>query len=249
MFLSNDAPAAAKRSAARRRAGLQIGECAILPRAKGVKNADYEAKRRELLHRMLPRFVRLDLGRPSLRSLAAAAQVTAPTLQHYFGDRSGVVIALLQEIRRLGEPWLDRLARPAGPFAASVREFAAEFVAGMQARGRVRPGDALAASLAESLADPAISPAALTYVIDPALDALAARLQRHVDSGEMIHTDLRAAALMLLSPLLVAVLHQDQMGGRASRRLELARLAEQAAQAFVRAYGRPAAPGQRRAGA
>src|SRR6185312_2633328 len=65
-----------------------------LPRAKGVKNADYEAKRRELLDRMLPRFARLDLERPSLRQLAAAAEVTAPTLQHYFGDRTGVVAAL-----------------------------------------------------------------------------------------------------------------------------------------------------------
>src|SRR5690348_12324286 len=71
------------------------GSAAALPRTKGVKNADYETKRRELLERMLPRFARLDLERPSLRQLAAAAEVTAPTLQHYFGDRTGVIAALL----------------------------------------------------------------------------------------------------------------------------------------------------------
>jgi hypothetical protein len=58
------------------------GIAEALPRTKGVKNADYEAKRRDLLERMLPRFARLDLERPSLRQLAVAAEVTAPTLQH-----------------------------------------------------------------------------------------------------------------------------------------------------------------------
>src|SRR4051794_11868228 len=93
-----------------------------VPRAKGVKNADYEAKRRELLDRMLPRFARLDLERPSLRQLAAAADVTAPTLQHYFGDRTGVVAALLQEYRRRGEARLELVSKANGAFAPSMRD-------------------------------------------------------------------------------------------------------------------------------
>lgn len=207
-----------------------------MPRAKGVKNADYETKRRELLDRMLPRFARLDLERPSLRQLAAAAEVTAPTLQHYFGDRTGVVAALLEEYRRRGDARLAMVSRANGDFAGSIREFAHGFVFGMQARSAVRLGDVMAASLCEGLADPQVSPHALAYVVDPAVDALVARLQEHVDRGDMIATDLRAAALMLLSPLLVAVLHQDQMNGRQSRCIELAELAEQVSTAFVRAY-------------
>jgi AcrR family transcriptional regulator len=207
-----------------------------LPRTKGVKNADYEVKRRELLDRMLPRFARLDLERPSLRQLAAAAEVTAPTLQHYFGDRTGVIAALLEEYRRRGEARLTMVSRASGPFAASVREFAHSFVFGLQAGVVVRLGDVLAASLCEGLADPQVSPLALGHMIDPAVDALAARLGAHAEKGEMVAGDIRAAALMLLSPLLLAVLHQDQMSGRHSRRIELTALADEIADAFVRAY-------------
>jgi len=212
-----------------------------LPRAKGVKNADYEAKRRELLERMLPRFARLDLERPSLRQLAAAAEVTAPTLQHYFGDRIGVVAALLEEYRRRGEPRLEMVSRARGDFPQSMRDFALSLVGGMQAQAHVRLGDVMAASLCEGLADPQISQLALHHIIDPAVEALVVRLEEHAGRGEMIQTDLRAAALMLLSPLLLGVLHQDQMRGRERRCIELTDLAEQLSAAFVRAYGVPGA--------
>jgi AcrR family transcriptional regulator len=207
-----------------------------LPRAKGVKNADYEAKRRELLDRMLPRFARLDLERPSLRQLAAAAEVTAPTLQHYFGDRTGVVAALLGEYRCRGEARLAMVSKARGGFAESMRDFALSLVFGMQAQGQVRLGDVMAASLCEGLADPQISSLALDNIIDPAVDALVARLEGHAARGEIIDADLRSAALMLLSPLLLAVLHQDQMRGCERRRIELNALAEQVSAAFVRAY-------------
>lgn len=208
-----------------------------MPRAKGVKNADYETKRRELLDRMLPRFACLDQERPSLRQLAAAADVTAPTLQHYFGDRTGVVGALLEEYRRRGEARLGRASQANGDFADSMRDFAHALVLGMQATSAVRLGDVMAASLCEGLGDPHVSPLALTYIIDPAVDALVTRLEQHAARGEMIQADLRAAALMLLSPLLLAVLHQDQMKGRDSRRIELHGLADEVSAAFVRAYG------------
>lgn len=219
-----------------RPAPARAREANELPRAKGVKNADYESKRRELLDRMLPRFARLDLERPSLRQFAAAAEVTAPTLQHYFGDRTGVVAALLEEYRLRGASRLEVAAKPTGAFADSVREFADSLVVGMQANSAARLGDVMAASLCEGLADPQISPLALTHIIDPAVDALVARLDEHAARGEMIETDRRAAALVLLSPLLLAVLHQDQMKGRASRHIELSGLAEAVSSAFVRAY-------------
>lgn len=210
-----------------------------MPRAKGVKNADYETKRRELLDRMLPRFARLDQERPSLRQLAAAADVTAPTLQHYFGDRTGVVAALLQEYRRRGETRLGRVSQASGDFAASMRDFAHALVVGMQAGAAVRLGDVMAASLCEGLGDPQVSPLALAHIIDPAVDALVARLEQHAARGEMVQADLRAAALMLLSPLLLAVLHQDQMKGCDSRHIELGGLADEVSAAFVRAYAAP----------
>ncbi len=93
-----------------------------------------------------------------------------------------------------------------------------------------------AVSLAEGLLAPDISLFTLQHVIDPAVDGLEARLRRHQARGEMRSADPRAAALMLISPMLLAVLHQDQMGGAASYPLDLDSFAEQTAAAFVRAF-------------
>ena len=216
------------------------GLSSTLARTKGARNTDYEAKRRELLGRLLPRFVDRVQGRPSFRQFAAAAGVTMPTLRHYFGDRSDVVAALLEEYRRLGDRRLELVAQPTGDFETSIDAFAQELVAGMQASGGpVRLGDVFAASLAEGLMDPEISPLALRYIVDPAVAALERRLAAHIARGEMRETtDVKAAALTLIAPILLAVLHQDQMKGAGEHPVVLPALAGEVAAAFVRAYRR-----------
>jgi AcrR family transcriptional regulator len=208
-----------------------------LARTKGARNADYEAKRRELLGRLLPRFVDRAQGRPSFRQFAAAAGVTMPTLRHYFGDRADVVAAVLEEYRRLGDRRLELVSTAAADFETSIHDFARDLVRGMQAPGGpVRLGDVFSASLSEGLADRAISLLALRYVVDPAVDALKRRLEAHVERGEMREGDLHAAALTLIAPILLAVLHQDQLGGACVRPVVLDDLAANVADAFVRAY-------------
>lgn len=208
-----------------------------LARTKGARNADYDAKRQELLERLLPRFVDRDQGRPSFRQFAAAAGVTMPTLRHYFGDRSDVVEAVLEEHLRRDDGRLEALSQPNGDFEASIHAFALGLLLGLQAQGgRVRLGDLYSASLSEGLADPEISPLALRYVINPAVDALERRLRTHLQRGEMRDADLRAASLSLIAPILVSVLHQDQLGGAADNPFALDDVVSQVAEAFVRAY-------------
>lgn len=206
-----------------------------MSRTKGARNADYEARRVELLARMSARFMRRDLERPSLRQLAAAAEVTVPTLRHYFGSRAEVVAALLEDFRRRGAARLQVAAQPAGGFPESVEEFTSSFLRGLRS-GHARLGDMFAVSLAEGLLDPEVSPLSLQHIIDPTIDSLEARLRRHQAKGEMRAADPRAAALVLISPLLMAVLHQDQMGGSQSYPLDLESYGREVAAAFVRAY-------------
>jgi AcrR family transcriptional regulator len=179
-------------------------------------------------------------SRPSLRQLAEAGGVAAPTALHYFGSRAGVMAAIFQSFQAAGEPRL-RATREAGrTLEESVREFAGSFLAATARSPGFSLGDLLAVSLAEGLQDGEIGPAALTCIIDPAIDALQSRLQRHVQRGQMRVCDIRAAALMLLSPLLVAVLHQNHMGGRACNPVDIEQTAEEVCTAFLRAYGTPA---------
>lgn len=186
---------------------------------------------------MTERMMRREVARPSLRQLAESAGVSVPTLRHYFGDRAEVVEAMLEEYRRQGEERLKWVAAPQGTFETSVRQFCYSMVAGMTAPLPVRLGDVFAVGIAEGLLDSDIGPAALRNIVDPAVDACRARLQAHVDRGEMIPADTRSAALMLLSPLLIAVLHQDQMHGSSCSPMDLYGLADRVTEAFVRAYG------------
>jgi AcrR family transcriptional regulator len=210
-------------------------------RPKGTRDAQYETKRRELLRRMNVRTMRREVARPSLRELASAAQVTVPTLRHYFGGRPQVFAAMLEESLRLGREGLDAQRHSDKPFEESIRDYAQALVRALNAPREVRLGDVFAVSLAEGLLDPGVSHATLTHIVDPTVEALESRLADHMARGDMIQADTRAAALMLISPLLLASLHQDQLQGAALRPMSLDQMAQDVAAAFVRAYRVPPA--------
>ena len=205
-------------------------------RPKGARDADYEEKRAELLRRMTRRVMRRETVRPSFRQLADAAGVSVPTLRYYFGARPAVIAAILESYLREGLDRLERVSQPAGDFPASMREYAFSLLAGMRAPREVRLGDVFAVAIAEGLLDPAIGPAALRFIIDPSVEVLQRRLSHHIARGEMMEADTRSAALMLVSPALLAILHQDHMGGSQCSPVDLETALGEIAAAFVRAY-------------
>jgi AcrR family transcriptional regulator len=209
-----------------------------LPRPKGARDADYESRRSDLLRSMARHMMRRDSPRPSLRELAAAAGVSVPTLRHYFGARPQVIDAIFEERLKIGRQALDEQSRSDRPFAESILDFARALVGTMAAEREVRFGDLIAVSLGEGLIDPGVSRSTLRHVLDPTVATLERRLRDHVARGEMIDTDLRGAALMLVSPLLFASLHQDQMGGAAESPIRLDEMVERVSAAFVRAFCR-----------
>jgi AcrR family transcriptional regulator len=207
-----------------------------MPRLKGARDADYEIKRAVLLERMTVRMMRREIARPSLRQLAEAAGVTVPTLRHYFGSRAEVVRAILAGYRQAGEQRLQAITEPTGDLEQSVRDYARSLIAAVEAPRPVKLGDVFAVSLAEGLLDEEIGPSTLANILDPSVDVLKARLEKHVARGEMVATDTHAAAVLLISPLLIAALHQFHMGGRACSPVDLDAMADEICSAFVRAY-------------
>jgi AcrR family transcriptional regulator len=148
-----------------------------------------------------------------------------------------VVDAMLAECLRLGRDGLEAQSYSEQPFADSIREYALALVRALAAPRDVRLGDVFAVSLAEGMLDADISRATLDHIVDPTLETLETRLSAHVARGEMAPGDVRSAALMLLAPLLLASLHQDQLRGSGHRPLSLESLAVTLGDAFVRAYG------------
>lgn len=168
----------------------------------------------------------------SWRELAAAAGVGLSTLTHYFGRREDVVRAVIEaELARGAEP-LAVMAKPTGPFPQSIQDAVQHLAAGLSYGGLSR---SYAMGLVQCLRHPTLGPVFLEFSLEPTIKAVEARLQVHVDRGEMTG-DPRASALMLISPLLVAYLHQSELGGREIRPLDLSKFCKMHAAAFIRAH-------------
>ena len=207
-----------------------------MARTKGARNEGFEERRTALIAALRAR-LRAPGPAASMRELASAAEVTVPTLRHYFADREGVLRAVMDdELTDGSKPNgpLEVAATPSGPFAASVHDLLRHADEGFVHGGLT---DSHAMGLAEGARTEATAADYLRLALDPTIDAFVARLRAHQKRGEMrADVDARAAAMQLLAPLVVARLHQDRFGGRTANPIDLAVMLDQQAKAFVRGY-------------
>ncbi len=183
-----------------------------MPRPVGVRNHDFDEKRAALLDTLTEFALSADLRRPSLRQFAMAAHASEPTLRHYFTDRQGLVIDILENIGRKATPLWAMVATPSANPAMAIEEYFRISEAGMRLGGFIR---AHAFGLIEGLADETLGKAYLDKVLEPALRAVSDKLRATPGAPED-EIALRAAALATLSPLLVMSLHQELLGGAMS---------------------------------
>ncbi|MEM6667558.1 MAG: hypothetical protein AAF638_14290 [Pseudomonadota bacterium] len=167
-----------------------------MPRPAGVRNRDFAEKRMALLDTLCDFALGSDLRRPSLRQFAMAASASEPTLRHYFKDRQGVVVAILERIGARGGPLWQTISLPAKTMATALEEYFRVSEAGMRHGGFIR---AHAFGIIEGVADPVAAKAYLKNVLEPALGAVESKLAA---SGEGLsdHKLMRAAALAALAP-------------------------------------------------
>ena len=106
------------------------------------------------------------------------------------------------------------------------------------ARGWAQGGvDALhRIGLAVGLRDDRTALQYLNQVLEPTLQALEQRLSVHIADGTMCVADTRHAALLLLSPVVLGLLRQHDLGGTRCRPLDLSAVIDAQVAAFVRAY-------------
>jgi hypothetical protein len=114
-----------------------------------------------------------------------------------------------------------------------MRALVAYILAGL-VHARVIEGHA--AGLSEAVGSVGLGPAYLGHLLEPMLQAVERRLQAHQVKCEMRASDTRIAALMLVSPLFLAALHQTSLGGCVVRPMNIKDLTAEVADAFVQAY-------------
>jgi AcrR family transcriptional regulator len=191
-----------------------------MPRPLGRRNPDYEEKRERLAQDLADFVLKSELKRTSFRQLAHAGAVAEPTLRHYFGDREGVAAELLRVLADRAAPFINAVAEPGPDLESAVKGYVAASQAGVAHGGFAR---AHMFGLLEGVADESVGQAYLTQLLEPSLSALEKRLAAHLD-GTASPVELRAAALMIFAPMLLAVIHQKLLGGEEAASMDLDKL-------------------------
>ncbi len=204
-----------------------------MARTSGAKAKDHDAKRADLLEKIGAHLRKNLPHRPGLREMAAAADVTIPTLKHYFSTRDGIITAYFEHFGRQGASHLAIVAEASESFEASI-ETLVSYVLGGLFYARVIEGHA--AGLSEAVGSTTLGPNYLLQLLEPTLQAVEQRLQAHQCNGEMRQCDLRIAALALIAPLYLAALHQTVLGGCIVRPMDVQGLASEITGSFIRAY-------------
>jgi AcrR family transcriptional regulator len=202
-------------------------------RSKGARNARFHERRAELLARIKSRLTQRDAMRPTLRELAAAAGCSVSTLNHYFGKRNDIVLAVFAQSHERGQGQFQATRIPGPDFESSVRDAAALAWKALTQHG---VAGVLAMGMVEGMRDDLLGPAFLETMFEPFVFALIERLDGHVVRGEMRRVDTRMAALSLASPLLLGALHQGELGGAQRYPLDGEAFLDHVVHGFVRAY-------------
>lgn len=209
-----------------------------MSRTAGARNVHFEERRSALIAKAKER-LSLQTGEPpSFRELALAAGVSVTTLRHYFGSREALIKAVFAHYLQTGQRHLDRartLQADDLDLAASLQAFLLRVAQGWT-QGFV--GSLHRIGLAEGLRNSRTALDYLNDVLEPTLQALEERLSNYAARGMIVGCDTRHAALMLLSPLLLALLHQHDLGGTRCRPLAIPALIDEHVKVFVRAYRR-----------
>lgn len=203
-----------------------------MPRTKGSRDRDYEARRQALMA-LARRHLSMPAGRSaSWRDLAAACEVSVPTMNHYFGNRASLVASIIEHAEQEGAPYLALTAQPSGSLPESIATLAA-----MLSRGFENGVLALQViGLAEGFADQRVSASYLDHHLEPVLTAIAKRFEAHIQQGDMKPANVRFAAIQFLSPILVAHLHQTALAGSADHPMSMPDFIADHVANFLRAH-------------
>ena len=195
-------------------------------RPPGARDREYDAKRTALARSLSGRLQRVDGAPAALSDLAVTAGVSTTTLRHYFGDRDGVVRAVLETVRDDSERYLRGGTTVRGrPPERTLPDLLLGTVLAWRDHGLDRT---LTGALAVGLGSATRGPHVVASLLEPLLQAVEGLLAEHAERGELPALSAeraREAALALVAPLLLALLHQHALDGRTVRPLDVESLA------------------------
>jgi AcrR family transcriptional regulator len=208
-----------------------------MSRPSGSRNADFGESRTAILDRI----VHAVASRPAsstFAELAAASGVSRATLRHYFRTREELLRAMLEHMRVLSAR--AGAAHPVSP-ALSLEEALRLALHQLVFAWRVGVGALLAAGLVWGLGHDDLGPAYVANLLEPLLASFEGHIASRLTDSDFDARDARHAALALVSPVLVALLHQEALRGARCRPLDVDVFIESHLQHFLAgwSHGRP----------
>ena len=199
-----------------------------MARTKGSGNKDSAERKRQILDGIW-QAMRESKGKPlSWREMAAAGGVGPATLSHHFGKRDDVVAAILTAKCEEGAEPLGVLAKPTShDLEQSLVDALDHMILGLT---QFDVGDLVGLGMAEGMYHETLGPQFVRDGLEPIIDGIQKRLQTHQDNGDVhSNVDLRSAAILLSSPILLTYTHQTPLSGNTVVLSDLYALARSAA--------------------
>jgi AcrR family transcriptional regulator len=204
-----------------------------MARPPGRRNADFEAKRLALARRARDGLLLRGAG-VSLRELAETIGVSVHNLQNYFGGRDGLICAIAEVIGKDAEPiLLDIWKQGDGDLENEVWRYVDLLLLGWRTFG---VGRMFVVGLGEGLGDERRGAAVVDGILEPTLQSAERALDTLIRNGLLSPQDTRAAALSLVAPVVLALLHQDGLNGVTCRPLNVDAFARQHVTRWTRGH-------------
>ncbi|RIJ24356.1 TetR/AcrR family transcriptional regulator [Henriciella barbarensis] len=187
-----------------------------MARPAGVRNQDFEQKKQALTDKLLAFVLSDGVERPSFRQLAIAAETSEPTLRHYFTDRTGLIIHLMEQITERSEPLREALSQPQDSLDDAVLGYFRQMAVLTKTDAYVRVH---AFAIREAMGDEGIQKFYLKKFLSAGIDAVAERIVRS-KNGLATFDEARHAATLIVSTSLLRVVHQEVLKGKVHQPLD-----------------------------
>ena len=181
-----------------------------MSRPSGARNHDFRQKRQALIDRLTEYVLREGVELPSFRQMAEAAKISESTLRHYFSNRSGVIVALLENIHERMQGMEQAIGRPEQTGAVAIKEYLALVEGYMKTPWVYR---AYAFGMREGFSSQMARKAFLETMVQPFIKAASDRIKLS-EGGPSDDDEAETAGTLLLSTALYIVVHQFVLNGR-----------------------------------
>ena len=179
-----------------------------MARPPGVRNQDYHAKRLALVEAAADFALQEDVLLPSFRQMAIATGASEPTLKHYFKNRSGLVIAIIEHLNKNADPLRNYLRQSFDSIEEALEDYR-DLAVRVSDDSKFVRGHVF--GIREGLADTKVFEAYIRNLVEPGAAAMAERIVKS-PGGPVNYATAHIAATHIFSIVLFQTCRKQLLG-------------------------------------